>query len=314
MTHHPTSPVAAALLLTLSFAAGCGPAGGETAAASQAAASDAPRQALEVADGVLAANLEEAGPVDGFWPFLADDAVFLEPGLAIVQGRDAIRSALSAVQPDPAPTYRLHRISAGQSDDGGLGYTFGWTESIGDGGAIAYGKYVAMWRRDAGHWRLEGFVKSAGRGPPAPPAAGVLAGWHGVPSAGDPETLASGVAAADSAFASFAEAGSWCAAFPEFADEHAIVFGGSNFYYGIDWVRLAYSGCTPANHATWAPVGAWSTASGDLGYSVGNATFWSDLATGPGNYTYSKYLTVWVRQADGGWKWMLDAGSARPGP
>lgn len=314
MTHHRTRPLAAALLLTLSLVAGCGPAADEAAAASQASAADAPRQALEVADSVLAANLEEAGPVEGFWPFLARDAVFLEPGLDVVRGRDAIRSALSAVQPDPAPTYRLHRVSAGQSDDGGLGYTFGWTESIGDGGAIAYGKYVAMWRRAAGHWRVEAFVKSAGRGPPAPPAPGVLAGWHGVPSPGDPATLAEGVAAADAAFAAFAGVESWCAAFPAFADEHAIVFGGSNFYSGLDWVRLAYSGCTPADHAAWGPIHSASTASGDLGYTVGNATFWTDLETGPGGYTYSKYLTVWVRQADGGWKWLLDAGSARPGP
>ena len=109
------------------------------------------------------------------------------------------------------------------------------------------------------------------------------------------------------------EAESTCVAFPAFSDEHAIVFGGANFYYGMDWVRLAYSGCTAANHATWAPVHAASTGSGDLGYSVGNATFWTDLDASTA-YAYSKYLTVWVRQADGGWKWMLDAGSARPEP
>lgn len=312
MTTHRSTPMAVAALLFLSLA--CGPAPAGLSGTSDAVAADAPRQALDVADSVLSANVEEAGPVEGFWPFLAEDAVFLEPGLAIVQGRDAIRAALSAAQPEgPSPLLRLHRVSANRSEDGKLGFTYGWTELIPAGGTVAYGKYLAMWRRNAGHWRLEAFARAASFKAPTPPPDGnpVIAGYHGFAIPGDAAELAADVAATDSAFAALAEAQSTCVAFPAFADENAVVFGGNNFRYGMDWVRIAYSGCVPESHATWAPVSSASTGSGDLGWSVGNATFWYDDGTSV-SYSYSKYLTLWARQADGTWKWLGDTGSARP--
>jgi ketosteroid isomerase-like protein len=315
MDTNPRTLLAAVTLLTLSLSSACGPAPTGTAEATQATAASAPRETLELADALLAKTVEQAGPVQGFWPFLAEDAVFLEPFIDIVRGRDAIRSALAAAQPDgQAVSLRLHRVASGASDDGALGYTFGWFEETREGGATAYRKYLAMWRRDGGHWRLEAFVKSGGRGPPTAPPAGnpVVAGYHGFASPGDPAALAAEVAAADSAFAALAEAESTCVAFPAFADENAVVFGGGDFYWGIEWVRLAFSGCTEADHATWAPVHSASTGSGDLGWSVGNAIFWTDGT--PVTYSYSKYLTVWARQPDGSWRWLLDAGNPRPAP
>ncbi len=310
MTHTPTIPIAVAALL---LSTACGSAPASFSDASQAVALDAPRQALELADSILSRNVEEEGPVEGFWPSFSDDVVFLEPGLAIVRGRQAVRSALAAVQPDPAPTLRLHRVAAVQSDDGHLGFTYGWTELLPPGGAIAYGKYAAMWRRDDGHWRLEAFARAAAFKPPTPPPQGaaVPAGYHGTGSPGDAATLADEIAATDLAFSALAGKQSTCVAFPAFADENAVVFGGNNFRYGMDWVKIAYSGCTPQSHATWAPSYSASTGSGDLGWSVGNATFSYDGETGV-TYSYSKYLTGWARQPDGGWKWLLDTGSDRP--
>jgi ketosteroid isomerase-like protein len=314
MTTHRSTPIAVAALLLLSLACGQAPAG--LSGTSEAVSADAPRQALQVADSVLAANVLEQGPVDGFWPFLAQGAVFLEPGLAILHGRDAIRSALAAVQPPaPAPVLRLHRVAAVQSDDGHLGFTYGWTELVAADGTVAYGKYAATWRRDAGHWRIEAFSRAPSYRAPTPPPEGnpvVFGGYHGVSIPGDPAELAADVAATDSAFAAMGEAQGTCTAFPAFADENAVVFGGNNFRYGMDWVRIAYgSGCTPQDHATWAPLYSASTGSGDLGWSVGNATFSYDDGSSV-LYSYSKYLTVWARQPDGTWRWLADTGSARP--
>ncbi len=313
MTSHRSTPIAVAALFFLSLACGQAPAG--LSGASEAASADAPRQALEVADSVLSANVEEAGPVEGFWPFLAEEAVFLEPGLAILHGRDAVRSALAAAQSAPAPALRLHRVAAVQSEDGALGITYGWTELVAADGTIAYGRYAGAWRRDAGHWRLEAFSRAPAFRPPTPPPDGnpvVYGGYHGVSIPGDPVALAADVAATDSAFAAMGETQSTCVAFPAFADENAVVFGGNNFRYGRDWVKIAYgSGCTAQSHATWAPVYFASTGSGDLGWSVGNATFWYDDGTSV-SYAYQKYLTVWARQPDGSWRWLMDTGSARP--
>jgi hypothetical protein len=30
--------------------------------------------------------------------------------------------------------------------------------------------------------------------------------------------------------------------------------------------------------------------------------------------TYSKYLTIWIRDASGAWRWLLDGGNSRPAP
>lgn len=57
----------------------------------------------------------------------------------------------------------------------------------------------------------------------------------------------------------------------------------------------------------WWPVWAGIARSGDLGFTTGPATY-------DGKHS-GWYFTVWVRQADGGWKWVYDggAGSARGG-
>ncbi len=312
MTTHRSTPIAVAALLLLSLA--CGPAPAALSGASEAVSADAPRQALEIADSVLAASVEEEGPVEGFWPFLAENAVFLDPGLAILRGRDAIRSALGAAQPASPPVLKLHRVGAVQAEDGALGITFGWSELVAADGTVSYGRYAGVWRRDAGHWRLETFSRAFAFRQGAPPPDGnpvVYGGYHGFSIPGDPAELAAQVAATDSAFAAMGETQSTCVAFPAFADENAVVFGANNFRYGIDWVKIAYgSGCTPQSHATWAPVYFASTGSGDLGWSVGNATFWYDGT--PVTYAYQKYLTVWARQPDGSWRWLMDTGSNRP--
>lgn len=65
----------------------------------------------------------------------------------------------------------------------------------------------------------------------------------------------------------------------------------------------------------WHPTAAEAAASGDLGWTVGR---WeashrkpdgSKAVTGTGSY-----VTLWKRQADGGWKVALDIGNSDPSP
>lgn len=316
----------AALAALVFIACATGGAPAVTAIVSQDAMEDAPRQALEAADSALATTLEKAGPAAGYWPFLADDALFLEPGLDILRGRDAIRFALPAAQAKRSIlSVKMHRVASGRSADAALGYTFGWLEQTPEHGAPKYPKYLAMWRAEAGGWRLAGFVKTSGRGPPSSPPEGnrVVAGYRGVVSPADPAKLAAEIAGADLAFAALADAETTCAAFASFADRDAVAFRSADFHWGIDEVRSAYSGCTPADRATWAPIHSASTGSGDLGFTVGNATFSSEASPSTAaprssgttlEYSYFKYLTVWARQPDGSWRWLLDAGNRRPDP
>lgn len=54
----------------------------------------------------------------------------------------------------------------------------------------------------------------------------------------------------------------------------------------------------------WWPDFAGIARSGDLGFTTGPASF-------GGGQLYSNYFTVWKKQADGSWKWLIDVGTNR---
>ena len=58
----------------------------------------------------------------------------------------------------------------------------------------------------------------------------------------------------------------------------------------------------------WHPVLAGASASGELGFTVGEAEIRPEGA--PVNY--SKYLTIWRRQPGGEVRFLTDGGNARP--
>ena len=63
---------------------------------------------------------------------------------------------------------------------------------------------------------------------------------------------------------------------------------------------------------TWEPFLADAAASGDLGYTHGSYTFSQTDENGLVTTTYGYYVTIWKRQADGQWKFVLDAGNESP--
>jgi len=57
----------------------------------------------------------------------------------------------------------------------------------------------------------------------------------------------------------------------------------------------------------WEPDEAVISAGGDLGYTMGHATI-----TRADKVEKSRYLTVWRKQPDGSWKFILDGGVPQP--
>jgi ketosteroid isomerase-like protein len=60
----------------------------------------------------------------------------------------------------------------------------------------------------------------------------------------------------------------------------------------------------------WWPLHAGIAASGDLGFTVGAAILGEDS-----HARYTHFFTIWKRQADGRWRWVMDSGvdaAARP--
>ncbi|HUR31384.1 MAG TPA: hypothetical protein VMZ69_08115 [Saprospiraceae bacterium] len=60
---------------------------------------------------------------------------------------------------------------------------------------------------------------------------------------------------------------------------------------------------------SWRPFRSEAAKSGDIGYTVGNWTLVTSDSTYHGNY-----ITIWKKQPDGQWKWVVDGGNATPAP
>ena len=197
--------------------------------------------------------------------------------------------------------------------DGTLGVTYGMT-TIADAPAsdttrLRFGKYISVWRRRDGAWYLAAHLQTGllprdapvtGAAPSSAPATAQL-------------TIGPGArfAAADRAFARMAVDSGAPPAFAAFAAPTAVTFAATgDLLIGPGAIRARMT----ENHAhtswSWAPLFAGSSANGELGYTVGEAT----IANAEGEpWTFvGKYLTVWRRMADGSVRLVVDGGNARP--
>lgn len=60
---------------------------------------------------------------------------------------------------------------------------------------------------------------------------------------------------------------------------------------------------------TWTPLMADVATSGDLGYTHGRYAYTSQDDDGATSITNGYYVTVWKRQPDGKWRFVMDAGN-----
>ncbi len=98
-----------------------------------------------------------------------------------------------------------------------------------------------------------------------------------------------------------------------FAPDAKIFPPGEAVIEGLDAIKAYYAktGFDP-KPLTWKPAFADLAASGDLGYTVGYASWPGTGEKGQTITRGSKYLTVWKKQADGSWKVAADMGNAAP--
>ena len=114
-----------------------------------------------------------------------------------------------------------------------------------------------------------------------------------------PAADAGDIAAAERSFAAMAEAEGTGRAFTAWAAEDAVIFAP-----GPVSAKAAYADPRHrfARHLAWWPAYVGIARSGDLGFS-----------TGPFNYERGQaqgwYFSVWRREPDGRWRWVLDHGT-----
>jgi ketosteroid isomerase-like protein len=125
------------------------------------------------------------------------------------------------------------------------------------------------------------------------------------------------VAAADSEFAALSRRTTMGRAFATYAAEDGVLLpGGDQPVYGREAITTFFAD-RPRGFTIvldWSPRIADVAATGDLGFTVGDATSDVTQPDGRTDKRYSKYVTVWKKQANGDWKFAADCGNARPGP
>lgn len=265
----------------------------------------AARESLLSADRALAV----AGSVQGG---LDEDAAVLVPNQNVARGsaaRAALTQSLNGARLRWRPAY------AEVSRDAMRGYTMGYAELEGAGADTArrHVQYVAYWRRAPGSpWKILAYV----RNPSPPPPSSIVLPPTPVPgpgAPGDPAPSAELVMSADRAFAKNGAEQGARAAFVRWVADDAVAFSPKGFDFGAA-VREGYGRAFQGDpQFQWGPVLGDISPSGDLGFTVGEARITIAGANGGlPRLNYSKYLTIWKRQPDGTYRFVVDMGNPRP--
>jgi len=119
----------------------------------------------------------------------------------------------------------------------------------------------------------------------------------------------------DSEFSDAAQKVGIAAAFVKYTDPDAVMLpAGQNAVTGVDGIRKQFADLPAGTTLTWKPNKAEAAASGDLGYTLGTYVMRSKDKDGAPITRYGKYCSVWKKQADGSWKWVVDVGTPSPAP
>lgn len=314
----PRSPWArrAALLFTFPLVASCLTHRG---AEPPAPLRSATRDSLLAADVARGTNATRLGLAAAAAEWLDTAVVYLRDGAPIAYGRAAALSVLGAGAPDHA-TFAWRPLGGAVSRGGHGGYTFGVAATSlpnADTPTLRLDHYIAFWRRGTdGVWRITAYADIGG---PPPPSGASLPSTE-LPSARDvsrgPRAKAvREVRDADSAFALAADLQGTGEAFAAFVAPQGGIFAGSELITGMAAVRAYYDEQQRAGGTlNWRPVFADATTSGDLGLTVGEYVFTGRGRSGTVVQRFGKYLTIWQRQPNGDWKFVIDGGNQSPTP
>jgi ketosteroid isomerase-like protein len=272
------------------------------------------RASLIAAGNALSGALAEDGEISAFGSALAQNALFLSPRTPVLEGRAAALSFLSS-NPVAPSAIRWEVIVADVSNDGTQGFTWSqgaFTINLGAGPTELPGFFLIYWRRIAGEWQVAAISINAG-GPqsdPIPDQFGTPTNKlrRNFPNTDVAEQRAE-LLAVDAAFSAASVSDGTGPAFAAYAASNAIAVGDGQLIFGPEDIGTAFT-TGPNDVVSWVPRFSDVAASGDLGFTVGDATFvFADFGT-----FYTKYLTVWQKQDTGEWKFRSDFGSSRPAP
>ena len=122
----------------------------------------------------------------------------------------------------------------------------------------------------------------------------------------DIEIIKKEIKATDKAFSDFSKKNGYKKAFVEFVDDHGVLLRPNSMpVVGKEAVGKLVSSVDDSKFTlTWEPIFADAAESGDLGYTYCTYKLVSD-----GNILEGTYVSIWKKDNNGEWKYVLDTGN-----
>ncbi len=271
------------------------------------------RDSLFLLDQTRGDSIAARGPVEGALALFSPTVVFLRAGVPTVYGRDAVHTLFAAAPATGAHAWQP--LGGGVSYDLRSAYTFGVAAHAPTSvSGIRLERYIAFWTRERGQpWRIAAYVEVNGA-----PAREVgfapeqLTPPPAVPLFKPMADNVQNVRAADSVFSDLADRLGTGFAFANTAASDGALFGPTQLVIGPKAIDEYFKAQPSGTSLSWRPVYVVAAGSGDLAFSVGESIRTGRSASGAAEQRFGKYLTVWQRQRDGSWKFVIDGGNPTP--
>lgn len=275
----------------------------------------APPRQSPLRDSLLATDLSRVdslarrGFTAAMQPFFGRDVIYLRPGSHAAYGVEQAVAALAPMAPGVPPFTGWQPTGGGVSRDGLAGYTFGIAVRAMAGPApVLIERYIAYWTRSrGGPWRIAAYIEIS---------SGPLAAAPGTKPVVVVDTTNRSLRAllhADSAFAEVASVRGPAESARHAMAEDGVLLTTSQLVVGPR-AAFDYFASRRSLSLSWVPRDGRVSASGDLGFTIGDALATSAGPTGAAMQQFTKYLAVWRRERDGRWLVMVMGANDRPSP
>ena len=255
---------------------------------------------VQLRDESFPEALSRAFGPEGFFTSAALDA----------RGPGAARAWLMRDTLNAASHAALRALFVDVSADGEDGYAYGYLDVIRASGDTAPGEFHGYWRRStAGRWEILALARgrrataSITRAPPEPFGRAAASAQF---ERRTPAEVLRSLSAADQEFSDTCAASTRSHAFEAFAAPNSAKIGGDGAYvFGPQAIGRLFLQAPPGTFQ-WTPELAVSAASQDLGFTIGHVVQGVEPPGRNPNAPRGRYLTVWRRQPDGRWRYVVD--------
>ncbi len=254
-----------------------------------------------------------------FTLYMAADVALLAPGSELITGHEAASAYIAKEPARKMSDWQTLRADVARGGD--IGYTAGVLEFTTEGAQKSErAVYLFAWKKQGGSWKIAAIVRNPTDEPPAPGVALRKPNPSDASSERKNERVdvASEKAAimkADSDFSILSQKTNAPEAFAAYiADDGTLLGVITQPVSGKEAVRAQFPPSPRKGVLAWRPVRADMSGGGDLGYTIGLAEFKGEDQQGKPAIGYTKYLTIWKKQADGSWRYVIDGGNSSPAP